>query len=883
MPQSDCRCFEKSFRFQEPCSGVWHRTWWLMLLYGIWMAFPFSCMAMDLRGNGAVTVSDSDVYDSVYGRLQQGKDGVMADGNRVSVTGGSISRGIYGGAARSSDGSATADGNTVLISGGLSGFDYTIYGGNARSSNGSAEANANSVSIAGIPDLGSDVSIYGGYAQETSGRGTSVLAMDNMVEIGNEVDLYMAVGGRAIGSSGVPALARADSNAVTISGGSVNLLYGGFATADGETTASNNTVILNSGNVDMIVGGDAYSRKGNALADSNTILVRGGDIQSVFGGSVQSDYGTASASNNRIEVSGAVVNGSVSGGFAPQSSVPATVGNNTIIISRGAVVMQDVHGGDVTGSTEGSQADGNILTIAEGGEVNGTVAGGWLEAAGSASHNTILVQGGTVTGDIYGGNGGAGGVAVQNSIIIAQNAQLGSGISLYGGAVGEGRPVAASGTGNTLFVDSWQGSVSRVAGFENIHFVLPAPGAPVDIPMLTVTAAQAGDFSGTTVTAQLPDIITGGQAHVGEVFTLLEDTSGAVAEAQSGELVSLQQGYVSTYDGLLVNTGTSIELQLTGVQLNPRVAALNEARAASTAVINRGGDLAAGIGLRRACAAAESAEREGNWTSFWALTGGQYRYHTGSWADTEGFSLMTGAAKQVPVSYANLFLGAFFEFGVARLDTLNDSTGGSVAGHGDSRYAGGGLLARAVAEEGPLAGWYVEGSVRMGTLDTSWQSYDLRDNMDRHAEYDTQTPYYGGHLSLGRRISLGEHLLADLYGSGFWTHQEGEGVDMNGEKVDFDGVDSRRLRLGARFEYSLTDNIRPYLDAAWEREFDGTARSVAQDFSIPASSLEGNSGIFELGLNMMPDDSGLNVDIALQLSTGVQDGVGGMLHASYTF
>lgn len=875
---------------QSVCSGIRlilstvsrGGKWCLAVLGGLWLACP--AVAMDLRGNGSVSVSAGETYDTVYGSLAQGASGIMADGNRVTVTGGSISRGVYGGSAQSSNGSAAADGNSVIISGGMSGFDYNIYGGNARSRNGSAEANDNSVSLNGIPNLGSYASVYGGYARESSGNGLSVMALGNSVEIGRGVSLYMAVGGRAIGESGVSALVGANDNSVLMrEGSSVDLLYGGYASSDGDAVASGNTLTLKNANGGALVGGDAYSRQGNAMADNNTISLQAGTAQSIFGGSVQSNVGTASASNNRIELSGTVVSGNISGGFAPDSTVPAQVDGNTITLDGTSSVAGNVHGGDVTGTTEGSSSSGNNLTITGGSVVEGDVLGGFLEASGTVGNNTILVRNGTVNGSLSGGNAGSGGVAENNSIIIAGNTHLGSGTALYGGTVGTDTPVAAAGSGNTLFIDSWQGSAARAAGFEYIHFVLPTPGAPVEIPMLTVTSAQPGDFDGTTVSAQLPAIIDGGMAHVGDVFTLLEDTSGAVATAKGGGLVSLQQGYVSTYDGLLVNTGTSIELQLTGVQLNPRVAALNEARAASTAVINRGGDLAAGIGLRRACAAAERAEGDGDWTSFWALTGGQYRYHTGSWADTEGFSLMTGAAKRVPVSDANLFLGAFFEFGVARLDTLNDSTGGSVAGHGDSRYAGGGLLARAAAEEGPLAGWYVEGSIRMGTLDTSWQSHDLRDNMDWHAEYDTQTPYYGGHLSLGKRISLGEHLLADLYGSGFWTHQEGEDVDMNGERVDFDGVDSRRLRLGARFEYSLTDNIRPYLDAAWEREFDGTARSVAQGFSIPASSLEGNSGIFELGLNMMPDDSGLNVDIALQLSTGVQDGVGGMLHASYTF
>lgn len=853
----------------------------LAALFGI-TVFPCIAVATDLTGHGSASVSSGDAYDSVYGSLAQGGDAV-ADGSRVTVTGGTISEGLYGGSAQSGNGSASADGNSVSISGGMSGFDYEIYGGHARSDSSDASARNNSVVIGGSLSLGQWATVIGGSARESSGSGGRVTATGNRVEISGGTSLYRAVGGEAYGESDTVAIAHADGNAVTVNGGAVILLYGGTATSNAAASANDNAVTVNGGVLGEVVGGEAYSRNGAATADGNSVTIRGGITGDLFGGSVQSDTVAASASRNTIRVVNAAVGGNISGGFAPMSTVAAMVGHNTIIVGSGAVVKGNVHGGDVTGSTEGSQADFNTLVVTGGGKVGKDLYGGRVEAAGSASHNTILVESGSVGGDIYGGDGGPGGTARLNSVIIDSRAILSAANSLYGGAAGTGNPVAAAGSGNILFVDSWQGNVRRVAGFEHIYFVLPTPGAPVDVPMLTVTGAQPDDFRGTSITAQLPDILAGGKAHIGETFTLVRDDSGAVAQAYAGKLVSLQQGYAVFYDGILVNTGTGIQLDLTGIQLNPRVAALNEARAASAGVLNQGADLTAGAGLRQAREAALHADERTGWAVFGTMYGGTTRYHTGSRADAEGLSLMTGVTRNLAVQQGDLLFGAFFEFGRAHLNTFSGFAAGNVNGTGTSRYTGGGLLARFDAGQGPLSGWYAEGSLRMGLIDTSWRSGDLRDNMDRPAEYDVTAMYYGGHAGLGRIVPLGDALRADVYGKFFLAHQNGRSVDMNGEDVDFDAVDSRRFRLGARLEYTLADGITPYAGGAWERELDGTARAVAQGFAIPSASLKGNSGIFELGLNMEPKEYPLDIDIVFQGSAGVRDSLGGSLNVACRF
>ena len=508
---------------------------------------------------------------------------------------------------------------------------------------------------------------------------------------------------------------------------------------------------------------------------------------------------------------------------------------------------------------------------------------GGMTGAGSSSanDNTVLVQNAFVGGSLYGGSTGEGGEAAFNSVIIGRGASFAPTTAFYGGFVGNS-PVAAAGSGNTLFVDSWQGSVSRVAGFENLHFVLPAPGAPVNVPMLAVTNAQSGDFDGSTVTAQLPEVITGGLPYKGSTFVLLSDASGAVAQASAGRLISLQQGYVAYYDGILENTGTAVQLHfLEEVRMNPRIAALTEARAAASGLLNQGADLAADAGLRHAREAAEHEDE--HWRPFAAVYGGASRYHTGSRADTEGFSGMTGLTGSFSGADGRTVLGGFFEFGRAHLDTFNGFVSGDVNGRGDSRYMGAGVLARYDVVSGPLAGLYAEGVGRVGNIDTTWHSDDLRDNVGRPADYDLSNPYYGGHLGLGCVLGLGESLDMDVYGKFFWTHQDGDGADMNGDAVHFNSVDSRRLRMGARFDWKAFEDVTPYAGAAWEHEYSGTAHAVANDFSIPDASLKGDSAVFELGLAVEPGAGPLTLDAAFTGSAGERDSLGGHLTLLYRF
>jgi autotransporter-associated beta strand protein len=86
-----------------------------------------------------------------------GSANLMAKGNTVNISGGSISGGVYGGYARYSTGSLAATGNTVNISGGV--ITGSVIGGWVIGKEGNA--NHNTITISGNPTIGTN--LIGGF------------------------------------------------------------------------------------------------------------------------------------------------------------------------------------------------------------------------------------------------------------------------------------------------------------------------------------------------------------------------------------------------------------------------------------------------------------------------------------------------------------------------------------------------------------------------------------------------------------------------------------------------------------------------------------------------------------------------------------------------
>lgn len=412
----------------------------------------------DAVGN-TVTVNDGDIYAVDGGYAISGGSAI---GNKIIVNGGTVKwimggetrgvgdatdneviisggviKNVYGGVAYD-DGDAT--GNKVIVSGGT--VD-NVFGGTAANGN---SANGNTVIVTDgtferVYDEENNrydaASIYGGYSYEGNGN-----AIGNTVTIGSkednkitDADYFEYVCGGINENKG-----EVKDNTVTIYGGNINLVEGGY-TYSGNVT--NNTVNIIDGNIDSACGG--YVEEGNLI--DNTVNIHGGVFTDadIFGGYTKN----GTVQGNVVSVDGAVFNGEIDiyGGDVSNGDAK----NNAVVIQEGDFAADStlwVAGGAVlNGMTQG-----NMITVT-GGNFNGLVdlRGGcvWRNGFGDAKNNVVTVRGGLFDTDgsikFCGGYVGTG--TAENNAVMVTDGIFNGDTTVYGGNVLDG-----DGKNNTITI-----------------------------------------------------------------------------------------------------------------------------------------------------------------------------------------------------------------------------------------------------------------------------------------------------------------------------------------------------------------------------------------------------------------------------------------------
>ena len=135
---------------------------------------------------------------------------------------------------------------------------------------------------------------------------------------------------------------------------------------------------------------------------------------------------------------------------------------------------------------------------------------------------------------------------------------------------------------------------------------------------------------------------------------------------------------------------------------------------------------------------------------------------------------------------------------------------------------------------------------------------------------------YKWDITEAAQFELSAHLL--------WTHQEGDSVNVYFDNLDFGDAESLRSRVGGRFNYAVSEHFTPYAGAYWEYEFDGEVDGKINGWRIDEPSLQGSTGVGELGFTVKPvADGGMSIDLGVQGYTGVREGVTGSLGMKYEF
>lgn len=503
---------------------------------------------------------------------------------------------------------------------------------------------------------------------------------------------------------------------------------------------------------------------------------------------------------------------------------------------------------------------GTLVALADGGQVE-------------INNQTVVVSNSTVD-DVYGtGIVASGDVSarINNQTIVLDNATVVGGVydvSIKNGtSTRSGNDVELT---NSRLQLSGINEVGSISGFDTIGLNVTQDN--IDQAVLTVTQAAEGQtkFDGVTIEIASDDFLESSDTYqlinveggkytfkdltVKESHTFIETTYTA-----DGDVV-LGNGENLTSENDLFNNKT--------VKATESSKTLAESLLGTVAFINQGAEFIADEGI----AAMVDAAKLGEVTAFGVMQGGSTHYNTGSYVDVDGVTFMAGAGLRVNPNWT---MAGFVEAGWANSASHVEGT----RGDGDHEYFGVGFATR-YQTDGVL---YADGSLRAGRATTEFAGRYGQDS----ASYDAKSLYMSAHVGLGALWDLNESLKLDTYARYMVTYLDDDDVSLNNrynDKLELDSTVTHAVRAGARLLGDFNDYASWKVGAAYEHVFDGDAESAVNSFSLDVPSLEGDTGVFELGLRIHPSlESNWAVDLGAKGYVGDREGVTGNMTVRYSF
>lgn len=655
-------------------------------------------------------------------------------------------------------------------------------------------------------------------------------------------------------------------------------VYGGYSRGG---NADGNEVTINAGMLDYVFGGNSETD----AANNNTVTINAGTVNYVYGG-----FGATGASGNTVIIAREFTgSGDVVGGWAAAGKATG----NTVVLAPG-IAANTYFARAFYGGYDGGTADdlftGNTLEVWSKGisvvSVKNFENYHFILPANIQAGETML----TITGGVTQFEGPINvGVAVAAG---TQSLKAGDSVTLIRNTKGlqnsQGNQLEQGADYRQVSLTGRQGiSLEYVFTLDNDETTLVATvdaiGAPADAASSPgVPAAGAGAAAPVQAARIRPETKAVLESRVGAATFL--NNAGDLASTSIGQLyIAAQKSAPDGKTAASGNASASGEVTAGAVTAGANNLTAGEVTAGSGKAKAGSGEATAASGKAEAAPVATTGSA--SYSTFASTSAARQRFKTGSHVDVGGFSGLAGLSKRARFGRAEFLAGAFFEVGAASMDTHNSFPSGDVDGSGHSSYVGGGVLARLGLARGALSGAYAEGSLRAGGMNSDWRSEDLRDAATgRRAEYDLNTPYVGAHAGLGWVLPLADNLDADLYGKYFWTHLRGDDALVAFDRYDFDDADSSRLRVGTRLDWRFGARASLHVGAAWEREFAGEINAVTYGLEPPSPSMEGDSGLFDLGLTLAPASlPNLGLGLGVTGYAGKRRGVSGNVMLQYTF
>lgn len=619
------------------------------------------------------------------------------------------------------------------------------------------------------------------------------------------------------------------------------------------------------------------------LAASVMALLLSGSVQPVLAASAEILDGTAN--DKYAQVNSGDIYGTV---YGVRNDADASGG--TIKMNEGAAF--NLYGGLSFNKNE-AKADNNVVTInngkvvvaVTGGLLKAGIAGGYIlgnhnaaSARGEASGNIVFVGGNAkVNGDIYGANaefktGDTTASMNNNMVIVSGNADI-SNAALHGIGSSGSSGGKISGSGNTLVINGWHGSVKTVDGFNNLVFKEVA--WQDNGKVLNIIDGENSSLKDAEIDASHIHFDDASDINDNDSMILIhaenDDNELSSSKIQSGNFTA---GVAVEGDGEAKVENGDLVYQINGIHAAKQTKLVAENRAVAAAFINQGTDLISD--------SLDALSRDDSYgiKTFAAVQGNRSKYDVNSDIKINGWSTIVGVGNAEKFSGGDEFAwGVFYENGSGNYRTYNEFNDEFFRGDGSLVYNGGGVAARYENAHGV----YTEGSLRAGMLKSEMDNA-LHDGSGAEYGYDSSSAYYGAHIGIGQVIQLSDDSSVDVYGKFFHTYTEGDNFSVGNDKFEFDSINSDRLRIGARVTTNKENKFSTYYGLAYEYEFNGSAGMRAAGMEVPEQSLRGSSYMAEAGLNYQPSaDSPWSFDLNMRGYVGERQGASFNVQVTYTF
>ncbi len=679
-------------------------------------------------------------------------------------------------------------------------------------------------------------------------------------------------------------------------------------------TAENNSVLIDGSaggelkfspdeNFDEPMGehaGGIYGAKvesGQAFNNSVTIKNLNRSAFSMLSGAF-TDSGDAKNNSVTIVESENLVVSTLNGAHSSSSDVESVLDGNKVKIENttlyfGSIASaENYYGGATNGTVLISNSHLKPIHFYTGEEEDINVSyitGGMSEGASgdfNISGNTVHLIDSQIDvedwGDVhvYAGGSTWANVDVFNNKIILESAKDEFNANSYQKVNFWGARTFANAHDNSLILNHWRGAVGSVRNFDTIAFknFLWQDGETllkVNNEALIASTHLDVDAQSIRFEGKLED-------HFGEKMALVQGTNEKLdfnPAYDNGQTIAIPSSLTEDSTGVIQNNPeeNSVEFRLEGTVPSRQLELVSNNRNMGLFFVNHGAELILDN--------LDATSRDYHWglRTFASIDGVQSNYNTKGHIDVHGFTAAAGLANSVMAGGNPLLLNLFVETGKGdyseEMSYLNIDRRFS----GEMKYYGAGLSARI---KNP-AGWYLEGSLRAGRMESDVKRGLIDSNGQGHG-YELSGSYFGAHVGLGKIFEIGGDRKLDLFAKYFYTYLPDDSEDIAADGVnnrfDFDSVSSSRIRAGGRIYFPLQKSLWAYTGLAYQYDFTPDVRVEVNGQKIAdGASMRGSMGIGSLGLRYKSDESPWVMDLKIRGYVGQREGVSGKAQVEYRF